>query len=314
MNQSVPTPAAGPQEPAYHIPALFMQSMEGLDIQPGGTYVDVTFGGGGHSRGILERLGPEGHLYAFDQDRDAFANAPHNGRLTLIWANFRYLTNFMRYYNVAAVDGLLADLGVSFHHFDDTERGFTFRDALAPLDMRMNRQASLTAAHILNTYTPEALTALLRNYGELKNAHALARRIEAARQAQPLETAGDLLAAVDPLISRQKQKKEMAQIFQALRIEVNGEMEALAQLLASALEVLRPGGRMAIITYHSLEDRLVKNFMRTGNLEGREDKDFYGHLNTPLKLLTAKPITPSPQEVEANPRARSAKLRIAQKL
>lgn len=303
-------------ETVYHIPALLPQCLDALDIHPGGVYVDCTFGGGGHSRAILERLDAAqgGHLYGFDQDRDALANAPRDPRFTMVLSNFRYLVNFMRYYNVESVDGVLADLGVSFHHFDDAGRGFSFRWPEGPLDMRMNRNARSTAADILNTASEEELTRILRLYGEVQNAPRMARTIVAARAKAPLATAGDLLEAIAPLISPRKEKKELAQVFQALRICVNDEIAALRELLAAALTVLRPGGRLAVITYHSLEDRLVKNFMKTGNMDGRAEQDFYGRSLAPLRMLTSKAIVADEAEVERNPRSRSAKLRVAVKL
>lgn len=303
-------------ETVYHIPALLPQCLDALDIHPGGVYVDCTFGGGGHSRAILERLDAAqgGHLYGFDQDRDALANAPRDPRFTMVLSNFRYLVNFMRYYNVESVDGVLADLGVSFHHFDDAGRGFSFRWPEGPLDMRMNRNARRTAADILNTASEEELTRILRLYGEVQNAPRMARTIVAARAKAPLATAGDLLKAIAPLISPRKEKKELAQVFQALRICVNDEIAALRELLAAALTVLRPGGRLAVITYHSLEDRLVKNFMKTGNMDGRAEQDFYGRSLAPMRMLTSKAIVADEAEVERNPRSRSAKLRVAVKL
>lgn len=303
-------------ETVYHIPALLPQCLDALDIHPGGVYVDCTFGGGGHSRAILERLDAAqgGHLYGFDQDRDALANAPRDPRFTMVLSNFRYLVNFMRYYNVESVDGVLADLGVSFHHFDDAGRGFSFRWPEGPLDMRMNRNARTTAADILNTASEEELTRILRLYGEVQNAPRMARTIVAARAKAPLATAGDLLEAIAPLISPRKEKKELAQVFQALRICVNDEIAALRELLAAALSVLRPGGRLAVITYHSLEDRLVKNFMKTGNMDGRAEQDFYGRSLAPMRMLTSKAIVADEAEVERNPRSRSAKLRVAVKL
>lgn len=303
-------------EQVYHIPALLPQCLDALDIHPGGVYVDCTFGGGGHSRAIMERLdyAKGGHLYGFDQDRDALANAPQDPRFTMVLSNFRYLVNFMRYYNVEGVDGVLADLGVSFHHFDDVERGFSFRWPQGPLDMRMNRTARRTAADLLSTITEEQLTTVLRLYGEVQNAPRMARAIIAARSRAPLATAGDLLDAIAPLISPRKEKKELAQVFQALRIAVNDEIAALRELLNAALTVLKPGGCLAVITYHSLEDRLVKNFMKTGNTDGRVNQDFYGRSLAPMRMLSTKAVTASAEEVERNPRSRSAKLRVAVKL
>lgn len=303
-------------EPIYHIPALLAESISALDIREGGVYVDATFGGGGHSRAILERLGARGRLFGFDQDEDAVGNAPSDdARFTMVYGNFRYLTNFLRFYGIAngGVDGILADLGVSFHHFDDAERGFSFR-ADSRLDMRMNRHAKSTAVDVVNDYSESHLADILRLYGELARARQIARAIVGARSGGRIETVGQLLEAVEPLLDRRKQKKELACIFQALRIEVNAELGALRQLLDRSVEALRPGGRIAVITYHSLEDRLVKNFFRTGNFEGVLSTDIYGHAHTPLRPLNTKPITASAAEVAANPRSRSAKLRVAQKL
>ncbi len=297
----------------YHIPALLAETLEGLNISPDGTYVDVTFGGGGHSRAILAQLSPAGRLCAFDQDAEAIANAPDDERLTMIHGNFRYLTNYLRYEGVDQIDGLLGDLGVSFHHFDAAERGFSFR-ADGPLDMRMNQSASLSAAELLNTATVERLADILRLYGELKDARRIAQAIERARAAAPFTTVQDLLRVVSPMMNPKREKKELACVFQALRIEVNDEMGALRSLLDCTLRVTRPGSRLVIITYHSLEDRMVKNFMRTGNVEGRDDVDFYGRRRTPWKLITPKPVTASAAEVEANPRSRSAKLRVAERV
>lgn len=294
----------------YHIPALLPQAINGLDIKPEGTYIDATFGGGGHSRAIVEHLGEGGHLYAFDQDIDAVENAFADPRLTVVLSNFRFMTNFMRYYGVNGVDGILADLGVSFHHFDDPGRGFSFREE-GPLDMRMNKSGRITAADIVNSYSEQRLADMLYLNGELKTSRRLASAICKAREVSPLTTTEHLLQTVRPLVNPKAEKKELAQIFQALRIEVNNELEALKTLLNSSLNLLKPGGRLAVITYHSLEDRLVKNFMRTGNVKGDEAKDFYGRNLSPLRLLTSKPIVPDAAEIEANPRSRSAKLRIA---
>ena len=294
----------------YHIPALLHESINGLAIKSDGTYVDATFGGGGHSRAILERLGEKGRLIGMDQDMDAWQNRLEDGRFTFAHGNFAYIKNFLRYYGVDSVDGILADLGVSFHHFDAVDRGFTFR-ADAPLDMRMNRAASFTARELLNTYTEERLADVLYLYGELRQSRRLAAAIVMAR---PLVTTGELLNVVRPFIKASQEKKELSMLFQALRIEVNGELDALRQLLAQSLEVLKPGGRLAIITYHSLEDRLVKNFMRSGNVEGRQEKDFYGRVNTPWRVITSKVIVPDADEVSRNPRSRSAKLRVAELL
>lgn len=302
-------------EEVYHIPALLSETIEALDVRPGGIYVDATFGGGGHSRAIMERLDASegGHLYSFDQDEDAVKRAPADERFTIVYSNFRFITNFMRYYDVDGVDGVLADLGVSFHHFDDSERGFSFRSD-GPLDMRMNRLAPRSAADILNEWPEEKIADMLYIYGELKQSRAMARSIVKARSTAPFATIGQLVEVVKPHIDPRKEKKELAQIFQALRIEVNDEMGALKELLEGALKVLKPGGRLAVITYHSLEDRLVKNFMKTGNFEGRADKDFFGKVNAPMKPLGNKPVVPGAEEVDRNPRSRSAKLRVAVKL
>lgn len=292
----------------YHIPALLQESIDGLAVKSDGIYVDATFGGGGHSRAILQRLGPDGRLLGMDQDLDAWENRLPDERFTFVHGNFAYLKNFVRFYGFTGVDGILADLGVSFHHFDDVKRGFTFR-ADAPLDMRMNRNASFTARDLLNTYSPERLADVLYLYGELRQSRRLAAAIVSAR---PLTTTGQLVEAVRPLLKPSQEKKELSMVFQALRIEVNGELDVLRKLLAQSIEVLNPGGRLAIITYHSLEDRLVKNFMRSGNVEGRQEKDFYGRVTTPWRVVTGKVITPSEEEVARNPRSRSAKLRVAE--
>lgn len=297
----------------YHIPALLGPTIDALDIKPGGVYVDVTFGGGGHSRAILASLGPEGRLLGFDQDEDALAGAPDDTRFTMVYGNFKYLTNFLRFHDIDAADGILADLGVSFHHFDDASRGFSFR-ADAPLDMRMNRHGRLTAAQIVADYTEERLAELFKVYGELPQARRVARALVKARSAAPILTTGQLTAAVEPLLDPRRSKKELACVFQALRIEVNGELDVLRDFLSAAARALRPGGRLAIITYHSLEDRLVKNFMRAGNFTGKVETDIYGRIDVPLKLLTSKAIVADEAEVEANPRSRSAKLRVAVKL
>lgn len=298
--------------PAYHIPALLDAAIDGLDIKPEGIYVDATFGGGGHSRAILARLKSKGHLYSFDQDIDAQANAVSDDtRFTFVYSNFRYLPNFLRYYGVEKADGILADLGVSFHHFDDASRGFSFR-ADAPLDMRMNRQAGRTAADIVAEADRRELIRILGTYGDLKHPAPVADAIIAARTSAPVDTTGRLLDAVGRAVSPRQEKKELAQIFQALRIEVNGEMRALEEFLMSTMKVLRPGGRLAVITYHSLEDRMVKNFMRSGNLSGEAEKDFFGKVLSPWRLITRSPVTPTPEEIESNPRSRSAKLRVAE--
>lgn len=294
----------------YHIPALLGPTLDLLDVQPGGTYVDATFGGGGHSRAILERLGPEGRLYGFDQDEDALGGAPDDPRFTMVYGNFRFLTNFMRFYGVDSVDGILADLGVSFHHFDDAERGFSFR-ADARLDMRMNRHSRVSARDVVNDSSEERLADILYLYGELPQARRLARAIVGRRERGAIDTVNQLIETVTPLLDRRREKKELACVFQALRIEVNGELDALRRFLSATTEVLRPGGRLAVITYHSLEDRLVKNFMRTGNFEGRVETDIYGRASTPLKPLNSKPVVADEAEVARNPRSRSAKLRVA---
>lgn len=296
----------------YHIPALLPECLDALDIKPGGTYVDATFGGGGHSRAIAERLTDGGRLYAFDQDEDAVNRAFSHPTLTVVYGNFRFMANFLRYYGVDAIDGILADLGVSFHHFDDSDRGFSFR-ADGPLDMRMNRRARRSAADLIADADIDRLTEIFRLYGELKQARRIAGAIVDARRTAPVDTIGRLLDIVKPLINPRQEKKELAQLFQALRIEVNGELDALRDFLTQSLDCLRPGGRLAIITYHSLEDRLVKNFMRSGNFSGDITKDFFGRVSSPFTLVTSKPIVPDDAEIERNPRSRSAKLRVAVK-
>ena len=298
-------------EIVYHIPALLDECIEGLQIKPDGTYVDVTFGGGGHSRAIMSQLGPEGHLYSFDQDLDAYANRIDDPRFTFVHSNFAYLCNFMRFYGVDKVDGIIADLGVSFHHFDEGERGFSFR-ADGRLDMRMNRDAHRDAAWIVANYTEEQLADVLYLYGELRQARRMASAIVKARNAGTLTTTGQLVEGVKPFIAPKAEKKERAQVFQALRIEVNDEIATLKKLLESSLKVLKPGGRLVVLTYHSLEDRLVKNFIKSGNVEGKVEKDFFGRVNAPLRAVNNKVIVASDAEVERNPRARSAKLRIAE--
>ncbi len=298
---------------SYHVPVMLSESVGGLGIKPGGVYVDATFGGGGHSREIMRRLGPGGRLYAFDQDADAEANAIGAEGFTFVRSNFRYLKNWMRYYGEGHIDGLLADLGVSSHHLDDAGRGFSFRFD-APLDMRMNKRAGATAADVLNNYDEGRLADVLYLYGELKNSRRLAAAITKARQAAPIATTADLLRAVEGLLPPQRAKKDAARLFQALRIEVNQEMQALAEMLSAAVGLLAPGGRMAIITYHSLEDRMVKNVMRAGNVAGRVEQDFFGRTAAPLRQLAGMPLTPSAEEQLANPRSRSAKLRVAEKL
>ena len=298
-------------EIVYHIPALLDECIEGLQIKPDGTYVDVTFGGGGHSRAIMSQLGPEGHLYSFDQDLDAYANRIDDPRFTFVHSNFAYLCNFMRFYGVDKVDGIIADLGVSFHHFDEGERGFSFR-ADGRLDMRMNRDAHRDAAWIVANYTEEQLADVLYLYGELRQARRMASAIVKARNAGTLTTTGQLVEVVKPFIAPKAEKKELAQVFQALRMEVNDEIATLKKLLESSLKVLKPGGRLVVLTYHSLEDRLVKNFIKSGNVEGKVEKDFFGRVNAPLRAVNNKVIVASDAEVERNPRARSAKLRIAE--
>ena len=296
----------------YHVPVLLQESIDGLDIKPDGVYVDVTFGGGGHSREILKRLGEKGHLYGFDQDEDAEENIPNDDRFTFVRSNFRYLRNWMRYYGIEYIDGLLADLGVSSHHFDDETRGFSFRFD-APLDMRMNKRANMTAADILNNYEEEQLSEIFYIYGELKNARKMAAAIVKARTEKAIMTTGDLMEVAEKLLQREREKKETAKLFQALRIEVNHEMDALKDLLNGAETVLRKGGRLSVITYHSLEDRIVKNFMKAGNVEGKIQQDFFGRIESPFQQVGNKVITPTEEEQQQNPRSRSAKLRIAEK-
>lgn len=297
-------------EQAYHIPALLPQTLDSLDIKPDGVYVDATFGGGGHSRAILERLGSNGRLFGFDQDADAAANAPDDPRFTFVRSNFRYLRNFLRYHGVDKVDGILADLGVSFHHFDDVSRGFSFRED-APLDMRMNRNASKTAAQLLAETDEKTLLSLFRTYADLKNPAKAAKAIIAAENSSAIRTTVQLAEAAAPALNPKATKKEMAQVFQALRIAVNSEMDALCDLLSAAPQVLKEDGRIAILTYHSVEDRIVKNFFRSGNTEGKIEKDFYGKVMCDWTLANRSPIVPDEEEVERNPRSRSAKLRAA---
>lgn len=298
---------------SYHIPVLLQECIDGLSIRPDGVYVDVTFGGGGHSRAILSALGEKGHLYGFDQDSDAINNVPVDSRFTFVHSNFRYLKNWMRYHGVEQLDGLLADLGVSSHHFDEAGRGFSFRQD-GPLDMRMNRQASLSAKDVIQTYNEKQLAQIFYLYGELRNARQLAAAIVRNRNIQPINTIDDFIKVVNPLMGKSREKKELAKVFQALRIEVNHELEALCEMLGSAIDLLKPGGRLVVLTYHSLEDRIVKNFMRAGNVDGKADKDFYGNLLSPLKPVNNKVILPDAAEEERNPRSRSAKLRIAERL
>ena len=300
--------------PGYHIPVLLKESVDGLQISPEGIYVDVTFGGGGHSREILSRLGSKGHLYSFDQDADAEQNIPADEqKFTFVRSNFRYLRNWMRYYGVEGIDGLLADLGVSSHHFDDESRGFSFRFD-APLDMRMNERDGLTAADVCNRYSEEELARLFWLYGELKNGRRLVNTIVRGRADHPIATVNDLITLVRPLIGANREKKDMAKVFQALRIEVNHEMEALHEMLDAAINCLKPGGRLVVLTYHSLEDRMVKNYMRSGNAEGKVEEDFFGNRLSPLRPVNNKVIVPDADEQERNPRSRSAKLRIAEKV
>ena len=303
----------------YHIPVLLHESIDGLNIKPDGLYVDVTFGGGGHSREILRRLGPNGHLYSFDQDEDAMHNILSDERFTFVKSNFRYITNWMRYYEVEHIDGLLADLGVSSHHFDDPERGFSFRFDAA-LDMRMNKRAGMTAADIVNNYDEKQLADVFYLYGELKQSRRMAAAIIAQRKNKRINTTADLLTAVgigpleEEARGKGQEKKDAARLFQALRIEVNHEMDALRDMLKGAATLLAPGGRLSVITYHSLEDRIVKNVMRSGNAEGRLEQDFYGRVESPFRLVNNKVITPPEEELQRNPRSRSAKLRIAEKI
>lgn len=308
----------------YHVPVLLRESIDGLDIKPDGVYVDVTFGGGGHSLEILRRLGKNGHLFSFDQDEDAERNILSDDRFTFVRSNFRYLKNWMRYYDVDHIDGLLADLGVSSHHFDDESRGFSFRFD-APLDMRMNKRAGMTAAEILNSYSEEMLADVLYLYGELKGARKIAAAIVKARGEKPIKTTDDLIQITGKLLQRERprpgergatmpEKKEIAKLFQALRIEVNHEMDALKEMLNGAREMLGKGGRLSVITYHSLEDRIVKNVMKTGNAEGKMKQDFFGRTEAPFRQLSNKVIVPSNEEQERNPRSRSAKLRVAERI
>lgn len=303
------------EETVYHVPVLLKESVDGLNITEGGNFVDVTFGGGGHSKEIYSRMDKNGHLYSFDQDADAEKNADgfDTKRFTFVRSNFRFLKNFMRYYGVEHIDGLLADLGVSSHHFDDSARGFSFRFE-GKLDMRMNQRTGMTAADVVNTYEEERLADVLYLYGELKQSRKIAAALVKARQEKPIETIGDLMEVSKTFFRNEREKKDMAKLFQALRIEVNHEMDALKEMLKSATEMLKPGGRLVIITYHSLEDRIVKNLMKTGNVEGKEDKDFFGKVNTPYRLVNRQVIVPTDEEMARNPRSRSAKLRIAEKL
>lgn len=301
------------QEAVYHIPALFEECLEGLNIKSDGTYVDVTFGGGGHSKGIIADLGEGGRLFSFDQDEDAKRNLIDDDRFTFVKSNFRFLKNFMKYHKVEQIDGLIADLGVSFHHFDEADRGFSFRFD-GKLDMRMNQQGGASAADILNKYSEEKLADIFYYYGEMRNARKIASAIVKKRGINKIETTSDLLTIVKGFINPKQEKKELAQIFQALRIEVNDEMASLKSMLKQSTELLKAGGRIVILTYHSLEDRIVKDYFKYGNFEGKAEKDFFGRLTAPLKLVNNKVIVPTEDEIERNPRSRSAKLRIAEKI
>lgn len=305
---------------SYHIPVLLNESIEGLNLQKGGIYVDVTMGGGGHTLEILNRMDKDAALFSFDQDLDAYQNMlqshsddiAQDERFVFVRSNFRYLKNWMRYHGVEQIDGLLADLGVSSHHFDDENRGFSFRFD-SPLDMRMNKSATQTAADVVNNYSEEALADVFYLYGELKNARRIASLLVKQRAQTEIRTTQQLITVLEPLFRREREKKDLAKLFQALRIEVNGEMQALKEMLNSATQLLKKGGRLSIITYHSLEDRIVKNIMKAGNVEGKVEQDFYGRIHTPFKLINNKVIVPSEEEQEQNPRSRSAKLRIAEK-
>jgi 16S rRNA (cytosine1402-N4)-methyltransferase len=298
-------------EGVYHIPVLLHESVDGLKINENGDYVDVTFGGGGHSREIFSRL-KSGRLFAFDQDEDAAANIIDNDRFFFIRHNFQYIRNFLKYYQVEQVDGILADLGVSSHDFDVAERGFSFRFD-GDLDMRMNRDATQTAADIVNTFSEEQLRTVFREYGEIDNAGRLARQVVLARGSQPVKTIGQFREAIAPCVPRLQESKYLAKVFQALRIETNKEMDVLLEFLEQSIELLKPGGRLVVITYHSLEDRLVKNFMRSGDASGKQETDFFGNVKAPMEVVNRKVIVPGDDEIERNPRARSAKLRIAEK-
>lgn len=300
-------------ETVYHVPVMLNQSVDGLSVRKGGVYVDVTFGGGGHSREILRRMDSDGRLFGFDQDGDAAANVPQDGRFTFVLSNFRYIENWMDYYGISVVDGVLADLGVSSHHFDDVKRGFSFRHD-AELDMRMNRKSHLTAAEVLNTYDEERLAFVLHTFGELKNARQIARAVIKRRNTAPFARISDLLELLQPFVGRDREKKDMAKAFQALRMEVNDETGALCRMLEGAISLLVPGGRLVVLTYHSIEDRIVKNYIRSGNAAGKVEQDFYGNRLVPLKAVNNKVIVPAEEEIERNPRSRSAKLRIAEKI
>ena len=297
----------------YHVPVLLEESVNLMDIRPDGTYCDLTFGGGGHSRHILSKLGEGGRLFSFDQDRDTLANAPDDERFNYVESNFRFLRGALRLRGVEQVDGILADLGVSSHHFDATERGFSFRGE-APLDMRMNQRGGRTAADIVNNYDADSLGRILKEYGELDTTWKIASCIVRAREQAEIKTTAQLVEAVRPCTPKRDESKFLTKLFQALRIEVNGEMEALKMALEQSLKLLKPGGRMVVISYHSLEDRLVKNFMRSGNFAGKVEQDFYGRVQTPFEVVTRKAVVPSAEEVERNPRSRSAKMRAAEKL
>lgn len=299
---------------AYHTPVLLDESVSGLNIRTGGVYLDLTFGGGGHSGEILRRLDADGRLLGFDQDEDAAANVPDDSRFVFVNHNFRYLRNFVRYYGYEEVDGILADLGVSSHEFDEADRGFSFRFD-AELDMRMNRRSRLTASTVLNTYDGEQLTAIFKDYGEVENARRLADAIVRARSGAEIRTSEEFMQAIACCVPKAKEKKYLAKVYQALRIEVNGELGALKQMMRQAMDVLKPGGRLVVITYHSLEDRMVKNFLKSGNAEGKVEKDLvFGSVRHDFELVNRKVIVPSEEEIERNPRARSAKLRIAEKV
>lgn len=300
--------------PTYHVPVMLRESVDGLNLRPGGVYVDVTFGGGGHSREILACMDADSKLYSFDQDTDAVANVPEgDSRFTFVLSNFRYLSNWMRYHGEDHIDGLMADLGVSSHHFDDETRGFSFRFD-APLDMRMNGRGGMTAADVVNRYDEADLARIFSLYGELKNGKRLAAAIVKARADRSIETVEQLLEVARPFVGRDREKKDMAKVFQALRIEVNHEMDALCEMLTAAISLLRPGGRLVVLTYHSLEDRIVKNFMKSGNVEGKVEQDFFGNRLAPLRLVNNKVIVAGEEELQSNPRSRSAKLRIAEKI
>lgn len=295
----------------YHIPALLEQSIDLLDIKPGGVYIDATFGGGGHSRAILKRLNQNGKLYSYDRDLDAYENRIEDARFTFVHGNFRYIENFMRFYGEDKVDGILADFGVSFHHFDDGERGFSFRYD-APLDMRMNRNSIKTASSLLSDLSEKELLSIFKSYSDLKKPSQIAKAIIEAREKEPIESTVALANVVKGALDPRQEKKELSQVFQALRIAVNNEAEDLKQFLESSMRVLKPGGRLVTLTYHSMEDRMVKNFMKSGKIDGEEEKDFFGNISTPWKIITRKPIEPSAEEVERNPRSRSARLRGAE--